>query len=385
MAHKIAIIVGTRPEGVKLAPVIYLLRKSRLFETVVISTGQHQEMLENVFKVFDIKPDINLAVMRRGQTLNQIASKIIGKLDVVFHEEKPGLVIVQGDTTSAFAGSLASFYARIPVAHVEAGLRTHRSDSPFPEEVNRKLISTVADIHFAPTQMARENLLNEGIPGEKVFVTGNPVVDALKKMEESASTDIKNFVAKVKSHGKRIILVTFHRRESWDKPLKRVCKAISKLTNAFGDICIIFPVHKNPIISETVSKLLGPCPRVYLQEPLSYPDLLYVLKNSALVMTDSGGIQEEAPSYNVPVIILRNETERPEIIGVKLGVLAGTDERKIFEEAKKELSRKNLKYHGSFNPFGDGRASERIKLALERFFSGETPLLGRDEEFTISR
>ena len=384
MELKIAIVIGTRPEGVKLAPVINLLRKSPLLETYVISTGQHREMLQDILEVFGIEPDIRLSVMRQEQSLNQITSRVIERIDQVFREMNPDLVIVQGDTTSAFATSLAAFYSRIPVAHVEAGLRTLKIDSPFPEEANRKLIGAIASIHFAPTPIARKNLLNEGIPAEKIYITGNPVVDALKKMEQSASSRIKQFVSSLSTSGKRIILVTFHRRESWDRPLRRVCNAIADLAESLDDLCFVFPVHKNPAIREIVSALLSSRPNVYLEEPFSYPDLLYILKHSALVMTDSGGIQEEAPYYNVPVLILRNETERPEIVQSDLGILAGTDTKKIVREALKKLAHSNpRKNRKLINPFGDGRASERIKLALERYVMGTPPLLTEDEEFHV--
>ncbi len=382
MELRIAIVIGTRPEGVKLAPVISLLRKSPLLKTSVVSTGQHREMLQDILEVFAIEPDIRLSVMSREQSLGQITSRVIERIDQVFREINPDLVIVQGDTTSAFATSLAAFYSRIPVAHVEAGLRTHKIDSPFPEEANRKLIGTIARIHFAPTPVARKNLLSEGIPGEKIYITGNPVVDALKKMEQSASSCTKEFISSLSSSGKRIILVTFHRRESWDRPLRRVCSAIADLAESLNDVCFVFPVHKNPAIRETVSALLSARPNVYLEEPFSYPDLLYILKHSALVMTDSGGIQEEAPSYNVPVLILRYETERPEIIQSELGVLVGTDRERIVRETLKKLAQGNpRKNRDTINPFGDGRASERIKLALERYIMGKAPLLTTDEEF----
>jgi UDP-N-acetylglucosamine 2-epimerase (non-hydrolysing) len=365
---KVLTIVGTRPEGIKMAPVIRALeQREDIFEHIFVSTAQHREMLDQVFHAFDIKPQIDLELMQPGQKLAQFASAAISRLSDLFEELKPNAILVQGDTTTVMSASLAAFYNGIKVGHVEAGLRSFDRENPFPEEINRKIAGCVGDFHFAPTSRARENLLREGVPGSTVFVTGNTIVDALRSMPLEASFENPELNS-LPFANSRVLLLTAHRRENHGAPLQEVCTAIKILISKFPDLRVVYPVHLNPNVNGPVYKLLADVERIHLVEPVSYGDLLRLMKLSFLVLTDSGGIQEEAPSFHKPVLILREVTERPEVLEAGAGKLVGTDTEKIVQ-ATSRLLRDAQTYRQmstAKNPFGDGRAAQRIVKFLER-------------------
>ncbi len=396
---KVLVVFGTRPEVIKLAPVIEALRQSAArnscgtsgatanliaFDPVICFTGQHREMVEPFLEIFDLKPDYDLHVMQENQPLAGLTARLLVRLDKVLEAEAPDWVIVQGDTTTAMAASLAAFYRRIKVGHVEAGLRTEDKYNPFPEEINRRLISHLADLHFAPTPRARENLLREGLDRRAILVTGNTVVDALhmilKKTEEPGwSEKLKGKIKEIKAEGRtggklgaapspsrpaKLILVTAHRRESFGEGMERICEAISRLVSRAPEAEVIFPVHLNPNVRSVVLRRLSGLERVHLVEPLDYLTFVYLMRQADLILTDSGGIQEEAPSLGVPVIVMRDKTERPEAVEAGVAWLGGTDPQKIERLAltllKKVESgefRRSLKRR---NPFGDGHAATRI-------------------------
>jgi len=370
---RVLVILGTRPEAVKMAPVVTALRKSPEIETRVCITAQHREMLDQVLSLFDIHPDIDLDLMRPNQSLAELTAAIFSHIDPVLKREQPDWVLVQGDTTTVLATALTCYYNHIRVGHVEAGLRTHDKWQPFPEEINRRVAGVVADLHFAPTERSRQNLLNEGVPEQSILVTGNPVIDALNEIvrrpappETQALLDSLGICP----GGKQLVLITAHRRENFGQPLEDICLGLRTLAESYPQrLELVYPVHLNPIVQETVNKLLGHTPNITLLKPLEYLPLVHLMKNSTLVLTDSGGIQEEATSLGKPALVLRNVTERPE--GVDAGVLklVGTDPQVIVAEAKRLLedpaayqAMANAK-----NPFGDGRASQRIVQAILDF------------------
>ncbi len=368
---RILSVFGTRPEAVKMAPVVHALAHKQGVDSRVCVTAQHRQMLDQVLDLFDVKPDYDLNLMREDQSLAQLSARIFRDLDPVLADLKPDWVLVQGDTTTVAITALLSYYRRIRVGHVEAGLRTHDKWQPFPEEINRRVAGVVADLHFAPTQWARRNLLGEGIPDSAIAVTGNPVIDALRVVadqpEPQVVTDMLNRL-EVRGTGKRLILVTAHRRENFGQPLEDICTALLELAGR-GDVEIVYPVHLNPNVREPVRRLLGSAAHITLLPPLDYLPLVHLVKNSTLVLTDSGGIQEEAPAFGVPVLVLRAVTERPE--GVEAGVLrlVGTDSRLIVRAANHLLD-DAMAYAAmakAVNPFGDGRASQRIVDALLKF------------------
>ncbi|MCS7249840.1 MAG: UDP-N-acetylglucosamine 2-epimerase (non-hydrolyzing) [candidate division WOR-3 bacterium] len=367
---KILFALGTRPEAIKLAPVIQELRKEsnkKFFESYVCITAQHREMLDEVLKLFKIQVDYDLDIMEPNQTPRLVTEKILKKFYPYLKKVNPDLVIVQGDTTSAFACALLAFYEKIKVAHVEAGLRTEDKYQPYPEEINRRLISPLADINFAPTKIAEKNLLKENIDKEKIFVTGNTVVDALLKIKKEFRIK-KNNVKKEKN-----ILVTIHRRENWGKPLEEVCEAIKKLAEIYPFLKFYIPVHLNPNVKEVIHKKLENLSQVNLLRPLPYFQLLELMGKSFLILTDSGGICEEAPSFNVPVLILRNKTERKEVVVKGLAKLVGTSYENIIKNVS-ELINNSKKYNQmvrKINPFGDGKAAKRIVDFL-KFYYGFT-------------
>ncbi len=368
MPLKIALIIGTRPEAIKLAPVALALRRfPESFRPVLIATAQHREILDQALNLFDLKPDYDLNVMRPNQTPFDVTTGVLMRLRPVLEAERPNLVIVQGDTTSTFAGALAAFYLQMEVAHVEAGLRTYDKYQPFPEEINRHLISVIADWHFAPTERARANLLNEGVPSERIFVTGNTVVDALQMILNRPTRSMPDFLNRLPS-GRRLLLVTTHRRENWGQPLHRILQALKELIRSFPDVVIAFSVHPNPNVRKIVHQELQDVPRIYLLEPLDYHTFVHLINRAYLILTDSGGIQEEAPSLGKPTLVLREVTERPE--GVEAGVLkvVGTDVERIVTETARllidEAAHDNVaRCH---NPYGDGHAAERIVETLRR-------------------
>jgi UDP-N-acetylglucosamine 2-epimerase (non-hydrolysing) len=366
--RRIMTIMGTRPEGIKMAPVIReLRRRSEQFEAVVVATGQHREMLGQVLAAFDIQPQIDLALMQHNQALAAFASRAIAALSNLYAEMKPDAVLVQGDTTTVMSAALAAFYHRIKVGHVEAGLRSFDRQNPFPEEINRRVAGCVADLHFAPTERAKQNLLREGVPPGSVFVTGNTIVDALQSIRLEGEFENRSLDA-VAVSGRRIILVTAHRRENHGPPLAAICDALRTLVAKFKDIEVVYPVHLNPSVRGPVFDSLGSTPRIHLVDPVSYGDLLRLMQRCHLILTDSGGIQEEAPSFHKPVLVLRDVTERPEVIEVGAGKIVGTNRDRIVAETSRLLSDPAAyqAMSSTANPFGDGRAAERIVDALAK-------------------
>ena len=361
----ILFVFGTRPEAIKLAPLIKEFTKTRShFKVKVCVTSQHREMLSQTLNFFKIKPDYDLDLMRSNQTLSEITAASLTGLGNVFDDARPDLVFVQGDTSTAFTGALAGFYRKILVAHVEAGLRSSEKYSPFPEEVNRILASHLADYHFAPTETARENLAREGIK-KNVYVVGNTVIDALffglNVIKAEGEDDYFRFFRKI-DFSKKIILVTGHRRESFGKPFENICAALKKIVDACADIEIVYPVHLNPNVREVVQKSLSGINRIHLLDPLDYPHLIYLMNKSYFVLTDSGGIQEEAPSLGKPVLIMREVTERTEGIRAGTAILVGTNRRKIVTESLRLLTEKKAyqKMSHAVNPYGEGKTSRKI-------------------------
>lgn len=362
MKIKIMTIFGTRPEAIKMAPLIKAIENDERFESIVTVTAQHRQMLDQVMDIFDLKADYDLNIMKDGQTLTDVTSRVIKELDSVLVEAKPDIILVHGDTTTTFAASIAGFYHQIKIGHVEAGLRTWNKYSPFPEEMNRQLTDTLADIYFAPTVMSKSNLLKEGRSEKSIFITGNTAIDAMKyTIKQNYSNDLLDNLA-----GKRIILVTMHRRENLGQPMTNVFKAINRLVEKFEDVHIVFPMHKNPKVRKNAEETFNDSEQVHLIEPLDVIDFQNFSNNSYMILSDSGGVQEEAPSLGVPVLVLRDTTERPEGIEVGTLKLVGTEEDKVFEEAALLLSDKEEyeKMSQASNPYGDGNASERILDAI---------------------
>lgn len=364
---KVMTVFGTRPEAIKMAPVVLELQKHpEAITPVVAVTAQHREMLDQVLSLFNIRPDHDLDIMAQGQTLFDITTKAMLGLDKVLTEEKPDIVLVHGDTTTTFAGSLAAYYHQIAVGHVEAGLRTHNKYSPYPEEMNRKLTGAIADLHFAPTETSRENLLQEHVADDKIFVTGNTVIDALHKTVRDDFKFDDEILQGFNFEGKRIILVTTHRRENLGEPMRHVYKALKQLTEDFSDVEVIFPVHRNPKVREVVNEELGGLSKVHLIDPLDYEPFANIMHRAHLILTDSGGVQEEAPALGKPVLVLRDTTERPEAVSAGTVKLIGTDKDRVYNESKllltdeKEYSRMSE----ACNPYGDGEASRRIIQAI---------------------
>ena len=355
----VTFVLGTRPEAIKLSPLIIAFKFSKKVQTRVILTGQHIEMVTQVTNIFNIKEDLNLNLMQHGQSLTFITNSILNGLEAEFSENKPQFILVQGDTTTAFAGALAAFYKNIPVGHVEAGLRTGSLDNPFPEEANRRLISQISTLHFAPTKNAYLNLINSGINKENIEITGNTVVDALKIIAEK---DLQNKCKKIYSGSDCLILLTVHRRENWGENLKNIIIAIKKIVQFHTNISIVLPMHKNKIVRDILKYELGENPKVILTETLPYDQLISVMKKSYFIITDSGGIQEEAPSLAKPVLVIRETTERTESIEAKTSKLIGTNPDNIFREVS-ELILNKTKYQKmakAINPYGDGNSSQRI-------------------------
>ncbi len=361
---KVAVLVGTRPEVIKMAPVIMELRQRSDFECVVVSSGQHESMSQQAFKMFGLRPDLDLAVMRPGQDLPSLTSRLIGAVTEALSKIKPDVVLVQGDTTTVLSASLAAFYLRIRIGHVEAGLRTHDYMAPWPEEMNRRVTDTMCQWCFAPTNRARENLLREGIPAASVFVTGNTVVDALLWMRDRVEVhkpdlpdEIDRFV-----NSRKVILVTAHRRESFGEPFERMCRAILTVLDESADVGVVYPVHLNPNVRNPVESLLGGHDRILLTEPLGYEAFVWLMDRSHFVLTDSGGVQEEAPALGKPVLVMRDTTERPEGVAAGTVRLVGTDIARITHECA-VLLRDIGQYEARSlvaNPYGDGLAGRRI-------------------------
>jgi UDP-N-acetylglucosamine 2-epimerase (non-hydrolysing) len=364
---KILHVVGTRPEAIKLAPVILEAAKFPTeIDNLVCSTAQHREMLDEVLRLFSIVPDFDLDVMQENQTPNHVAATVIRRMDDLLRSEKPDWVVVQGDTTTVAAASLAAFYLGTKVAHVEAGLRSFNKREPFPEEVNRRIAGVVADMHFAPTALARENLLREGIPADSIQVTGNTVIDALLQVSELPFNETVAGIPSPSSDS-RLVLVTAHRRENWGQPLEGICLALSELAKVYkGRIQIVYPVHPNPNVRQVVQRLLGGIPNVVLTGPLAYLPFVQLMKRAYVLVTDSGGLQEEGPALHKPVLVLRNVTERPE--GVEAGgvKVIGVQRENIVKEVSRLLDDSDAyqQMASVTNPYGDGLASQRIIRAL---------------------
>jgi UDP-N-acetylglucosamine 2-epimerase (non-hydrolysing) len=367
---KVIVLFGTRPEAIKLAPVILELRsRPDAFECVVVFSGQHREMGRATLATFGLVPDRELETMIPGQSLNRLASGLFAGLDLLIGSERPDWVLVQGDTTTAMVGALSAFFAKVRVGHVEAGLRTLDRFSPFPEEVNRQVVGRVADLHFAPTERAAAALRSEGVDPESVLLTGNPVVDALHWMRDRLPPEPPAALGAFTAAAVRVVLVTCHRRESFGAPMERVCVAVARLAARFPDVRFVLPVHPNPEARRTVEAALTSVPGVLLTEPLDYPDLLWCIGRSTLILSDSGGIQEEAPSFGKPLLVLREKTERPEVAESGAGILVGTDPDRIVSEAARFLG--EVAPPGDravvVNPFGDGRAAVRIADGILAF------------------
>ena len=364
---KVMTVFGTRPEAIKMAPVVKALQAApERFEPIVVVTGQHREMLDQVLRLFDITPDVDLDIMSSNQTLAQITSRVLTQLDPILEEYQPDWVLVQGDTTTAMAASMAAFYREIKVGHIEAGLRTHDKYKPFPEEINRRITSVIADLHFAPTEWAADNLRHEGYPEDRIVVTGNTVIDAIQSVVTMPFDPIGRFPEEVIQTDKRIITVTAHRRENFGQGILSICAAIRTLASERDDIHIVYPVHLNPNVQEPVYRELGDLPNVTLLPPLDYQPLVWLMQHSFLILTDSGGIQEEAPGLGKPVLVLRETTERPE--GIEAGTvrLVGIDEHLIVTTAQMLISDADVyeQMASVSNPYGDGTASTQILVKL---------------------
>ncbi len=367
---KIMTVIGTRPEGIKMAPVIKLLAQDPALKSVVVTTGQHREMLQTVFEVFDFQPDYDLKIMAPNQTLTQITSRVLLGMERVLQQEKPDLILVHGDTSTTMAASLSAFYHQIPIGHVEAGLRTWDKYSPYPEEMNRQLTDDLADLYFAPTKLSQANLLKEHHRASWIFVTGNTAIDALQYTVQS---DYHHDVLAKISPQQRIILLTMHRRENQGAPMQRVFEVIKKEVARHPDVEVIYPVHLSPKVQQAAQAVFKDEPRVHLIAPLDVVDFHNLAARSYLIMTDSGGVQEEAPSLNKPVLVLRDETERPE--GVKAGTLrlVGTDPNRVAQAMEELLCNQTVyqKMAQAPNPYGDGHAAERIVAICKQFLNSK--------------
>ena len=363
---KILVLFGTRPEAIKLAPIIHELRK-KFIQTVVVSSSQHKELLKPFLKILEIETDFDLRVMKKDQTLSQVCSRVLAKLDAVLEAEKPDLILVQGDTATALAGALAGFNRRISVGHVEAGLRSGNLQSPFPEEMNRRLISQIAAFHFAATESNRSNLVNEQIPSEKIFVTGNTVVDTLRFILKKLAPSKKITEIIEATEGKKRILLTTHRRESFGETMSGNLKVMRDFVEKRQDVCLIFPVHPNPKVRAVTEEFLSDHPRIYLLEPLDYIDFVALMQSSWLIVSDSGGIQEEAPSLGKPLFVLRENTERPEAIRSGVAKLVGGNPRtlKLMLEENYSVPTWINSVGEVANPFGDGKSAKRITRIIE--------------------
>lgn len=362
---KLISVVGTRPEAIKMAPVIKLLQGQKEVEHLVLCTSQHKEMLRQALGMFGIAPGVDLNLMETNQTLAGLTSRAIASLSTAFSDLRPDCILIQGDTTTVMSAALAAFYLNIPVGHVEAGLRSHDRANPFPEELNRQITGYLATMHFAPTQGARQNLLAEGVHEESIFVTGNTIVDALQSIDLSGRFDHRDLEA-VDFKNNRVILVTAHRRENHGKPLQSICEALREIVKKFADVRVVYPVHPNPNVQTTVMALLGSVESIHLVPPLSYSDLLRTLSRCYFALTDSGGIQEEAPSFQKPVLVLRKVTERPEVIVAGAGKIVGTSYDTVVGEVNRLLTDNDLYQRMSNvkNPFGDGTAAQKIVATL---------------------
>lgn len=379
---RVGLSFGTRPEAIKMAPLVKRLMKEKDIKCIVCVTAQHREMLDQVLRQFEILPDYDLNIMQNKQTLSSVTARVLEGMDYVIKESKPDLLLVHGDTTTTYAASLAAFYNNIPVGHVEAGLRSFDMHSPFPEEINRVMTARIADLHFAPTKSNKKNLAEEGII-DGIFVTGNTVIDALIRLvsdELSFKDPVLNELCS--RSDEKLIVLTAHRRENLGKPIENICNAVKRLTKENKDIRFVYPVHLNPAVRDTVFSVLDGVDRVHLIEPIEVRDMHNLINNCYMVMTDSGGLQEEAPALGKPVVVLRTETERPEVCEAGKAVLSGVEEQDIYEAADAIINNTDV-YHkmlNAKNPYGDGRAAERIVQAI-RFWAKLTD--EKPEDFSL--
>lgn len=379
---KVMTVFGTRPEAIKMAPLALELQKYEEFEPLVCVTAQHRQMLDQVLDIFKLKPDYDLDIMKERQSLIGITTRVLEGLDGVMKEAKPDIVLVHGDTSTTFVGALAAFYNQIKVGHVEAGLRTYDKYSPFPEEMNRCLTGRIADLHFSPTQQNRQNLLREGISDDAIFITGNTVIDALKTTVRDDYKFSDDTLNKLDFDNQRVIIVTAHRRENLGEPLENICNALKEIVTTYDDVSLVYPVHLNPAVRETVFGILGGLDRVHLIDPLTVDELHNAMARSFMVMTDSGGIQEEAPALAKPVLVLRKETERPEAVAAGTVRIAGIEKDNIVNLARQLLDDETEygKMAHAANPYGDGEASRRTAEAILYAFGKRSK---RPTDFTI--
>jgi len=371
MQKKIMAVFGTRPEAIKMAPLLKELRKKDNYKLIITVTAQHREMLDQVMELFQLKADYDLDIMQERQTLSGLSARIIKKLDSIIAKEKPDLLLVHGDTSSTFIGALTAFYNQINIAHVEAGLRTYNKYSPFPEEMNRQLTGVLADLNFAPTKKAKDNLILENTPENKIFVTGNTVIDALHSVVNTNYKFENKLLQSIDFKNKKIILLTAHRRENLGKPMKNIFQAVIELTNKLNDLEVIFPVHLNPVIRDLSQEMLSNNKQIHLIEPLDYLPFANLMDRSDLVLTDSGGIQEEAPSLGKPVLVLRDTTERPEAVDAGTVLKVGTNSEAIYKNSLELLTNTDEynKRAEAINPYGDGKAVQRIVDAVDFYFN----------------
>ncbi|MGI1690564.1 non-hydrolyzing UDP-N-acetylglucosamine 2-epimerase [Thermoanaerobacter uzonensis] len=370
MALKIVSVFGTRPEAIKMAPLIKALEREKDFESKVCVTAQHREMLDQVLRLFNITPNYDLNIMKEKQTLSEITTSALIGLERVFNSEKPDLVLVHGDTTTTFVAALAAFYHKIKVGHVEAGLRSFNKWFPYPEEINRKLTGVLTDLHFAPTTTAKSNLLKEGVSEESIFVTGNTVIDAMAYTVKRDYIFRDERLNQIDYNNKKVIVVTAHRRENWGKPLENICNALKRIAQNYKDVYIVYPVHKNPVVRETVFSMLGTLGNVLLLDPLDTDEMHNLMAKCYMVMTDSGGLQEEVPSLGKPVLVLRDVTERPEAVEAGTVRVIGTEQEVVYNEGALLLENREEydKMANAVNPYGDGKASLRIIQAIKYAF-----------------
>lgn len=368
---KVITIFGTRPEAIKMAPLVKELEKREGIDSKVCVTAQHREMLDQVLDYFDIKPDFDLNIMKSKQTLTGITNKVLEGLEEIFIQEKPDMILVHGDTTTTFSGALAAFYQQIKVGHVEAGLRTFDKYFPFPEEMNRKLTGALADLHFAPTKGSKANLLREGVSENDIYITGNTVIDAMAHTVKDDYIFANDILNEIDFKNKKIIMVTAHRRENWGEGIENICEALNKIVDENKDVEVVYLVHLNPVVKDVVYSKLGNKERVHLLPPLDTNETHNLMNKCFMVMTDSGGLQEEAPHLGKPVLVLRDVTERPEAVEYGTVKLVGTDINKIVTEANNLINNKDeyMKMSKAANPYGDGLASRRIADIIENYFS----------------
>ncbi|BCW94830.1 MAG: UDP-N-acetylglucosamine 2-epimerase (non-hydrolyzing) [Fimbriimonadales bacterium] len=365
---RVVAVCGTRPDAIKMAPVVRALREDPAFTVRLIATGQHREMLDQVLRLFELTPDVDLNIMTPRQTLTEITLRTLEGLDRALQESPADVVLAQGDTTTTFVAALAAFYHKIPFGHVEAGLRTYDKYQPFPEEMNRRLTAPIAEFHFAPTETARENLRREGIPDARIWVTGNTGIDAVQWVAEQSLQSDDPALQRALAHSGRVLLLTTHRRENWGKPMGAIARAVHDLLERFDDLLLLAPMHRNPIVRQSLLPILGDHPRAALTEPLDYAPFVHAMRRADVILTDSGGVQEEAPAFGKPILVLRETTERPEGVAAGAAKLVGTDRTRIVQEATRLLTNPDAyaQMARAVNPYGDGRAAQRIRTILRQ-------------------